>query len=142
MTNQYVRIREESNYWDMLDEKHCGMCGKKMDWDIDHAEKRVGFSCPDCEDESYYLEYIVIGGQELIVDDEIVHDNNFESETPISKVAETTRVYFNLDTQSFGYGDDPRDWGNNGEKYVEVEEMDTHQDDPKNIPEGKLRIIY
>jgi len=46
----------------------------------------------------------------------------------VSRLAEMTRVQYNLDRHCFGYGDDAKDWSNAGEKWIEPEAIDKDEE--------------
>lgn len=57
---------------------------------------------------------------------EKITDNNYPDGILLSDLAKdvpTGELYYNLDTASFGYGDDARDYDNRNEDYIVVEEL-------------------
>jgi len=64
-----------------------------------------------------------------IVEDTIFNDANLQN-VKASTLAKTDKVFYNFTKGTFGYGDDPRDWENDRENWVEVAEIHTQEDDP------------
>ena len=79
-------------------------------------------------------------GGKSILEDEIMNKGR-DNQMRISEIARTEGVQYNFSRGIFGYGDDARDWENKGDVWKEVEDMDTHQDDPT-IPVGMIRISF
>jgi len=80
------------------------------------------------------VEMIKGGWLAMKVDDEVIFDANYPKGVKASELAKIERLCYNLTRSCFGYGSDAMDWDNEGNKWIEFEEMD--QDE-----EGKL-ILY
>lgn len=58
-----------------------------------------------------------------IVPDEKIQDNNFPDGILASELAKIGKIYYNFSKYRFGYGDDPYDWENWSDEWIEVQEM-------------------
>jgi len=76
-----------------------------------------------------------------ILKDIFIKDTNFPKGVLLSTLAEKEEIFFNLDTKTFGYGDDDRDWMNRKQKFVLIDELYTSEED-MSIPKGYVEISY
>jgi len=59
----------------------------------------------------------------------VITDTNFPNGIKISELAENTNeLFYNFTTGKFGYGDDARDFDNNGDDSVIIDSLDLEED--------------
>ena len=76
-----------------------------------------------------------------ILKDILIKDTNFPKGILVSTLAEREEIFFNLETKTFGYGDDDRDWMNRKQKFVLIDELYTNEED-MSIKKGYVEISY
>jgi hypothetical protein len=60
---------------------------------------------------------------------ETIKDRNFPDGIKVSELGKSERLFYNFSKSKFGYGDDWRDWNNDGDIYILIEDMFMSEDD-------------